>query len=62
MAESLVASAVALEQITLDGDVTYWVESRPGEGGRSVIERRDAQGKIADITPQPFNARTRVHE
>ena len=24
--------------------------------------RRDAQGKIADVTPQPFNARTRVHE
>ncbi|HEY7022821.1 MAG TPA: S9 family peptidase [Ktedonobacterales bacterium] len=61
-AESLVANAVGLEQITLDGDVTYWVESRPGEGGRSVIVRRDAQGKTADITPQPFNARTRVHE
>ncbi len=61
-AESLVANAVGLEQITLDGDVTYWLESRPSEGGRSVIVRRDAQGKIADITPQPFNARTRVHE
>ncbi|HEX3270144.1 MAG TPA: S9 family peptidase, partial [Ktedonobacterales bacterium] len=61
-AESLVANAVGLEQITLDGDVTYWVELRPGEGGRSVIVRRDAQGKTADITPQPFNARTRVHE
>ena len=61
-AESLVASAVGLEQITLDGDVTYWVESRPSEGGRSVIVRRDAHGKIADVTPQPFNARTRVHE
>ena len=61
-AESLVASAVALEQITLDGDVTYWVESRPSEGGRSVIVRRDAQGKAGDMTPQPSNARTRVHE
>ena len=61
-AESLVANAVGLEQITLDGDVTYWVEMRPSEGGRNVIVRRDAQGKIADMTPQPFNARTRVHE
>jgi dipeptidyl aminopeptidase/acylaminoacyl peptidase len=61
-AESLVANAVGLEQITLDGDVTYWIELRPSEGGRSVIVRRDAQGKTADITPQPFNARTRVHE
>ncbi|HEY7095066.1 MAG TPA: S9 family peptidase [Ktedonobacterales bacterium] len=61
-AESLVASAVGLEQIALDGEVTYWIEQRPSEGGRSVIVRRDAQGKTADITPQPFNARTRVHE
>jgi dipeptidyl aminopeptidase/acylaminoacyl peptidase len=61
-AESLVANAVGLEQITLDGDVTYWVESRPSESGRSVIVRCEAQGKIADVTPQPFNARTRVHE
>ena len=61
-AESLVANAVGLEQITLDGDVTYWMEQRPSEGGRSVIVRRDAQGKTADVTPQPFNARTRVHE
>jgi dipeptidyl aminopeptidase/acylaminoacyl peptidase len=61
-AESLVANAVGLEQIALDGDVTYWVESRPGEDGRSVIVRRDVQGKTTDVTPQPFNARTRVHE
>jgi dipeptidyl aminopeptidase/acylaminoacyl peptidase len=61
-AKSLVANAVALDQIALDGDVTYWVESRPSEGGRSVVVRRDARGKTTDVTPQPFNARTRVHE
>jgi dipeptidyl aminopeptidase/acylaminoacyl peptidase len=61
-AKTLVANAVTLDQITVDGDATYWVESRPSEGGRSVIVRRDAHGKIADMTPQPFNARTRVHE
>jgi dipeptidyl aminopeptidase/acylaminoacyl peptidase len=61
-AEALVTNAVGLDQITLDGDVTYWIESRPSEGGRSVIVRRDARGKLADVTPQPFNARTRVHE
>jgi dipeptidyl aminopeptidase/acylaminoacyl peptidase len=61
-AETLVATAVTLDQIILDGDVTYWVETRPNEGGRSVVVRRDAHGKVADVTPQPFNARTRVHE
>src|SRR5262249_43830262 len=61
-AEALVTDAVGLDQITADGDVTYWIESRPSEEGRNVIVRRDAHGKIADVTPQPFNARTRVHE
>jgi dipeptidyl aminopeptidase/acylaminoacyl peptidase len=62
MAETLVADAITLDQITLDGDVTYWIEARPTEGGRSVIVRRDSHGNCVDVTPQPFNARTRVHE
>jgi dipeptidyl aminopeptidase/acylaminoacyl peptidase len=61
-AKSLVANAVGLDQIAISGPATYWVESRPSEGGRSVVVQRDAYGKIADVTPQPFNARTRVHE
>jgi dipeptidyl aminopeptidase/acylaminoacyl peptidase len=44
-----------------DGNV-YWVESRPHEGGRSVIVRRSASGAIDDIGPDDFDARTRVHE
>jgi len=32
-----------------------------GEGGRNVIVRRTTDGQT-DITPSPFNARTRVHE
>jgi len=34
---------------------------RPGEGGRNVIVRRTTDEQT-DITPSPFNARTRVHE
>jgi len=45
-----------------DGDDLYWIERRPLEEGRQVIVRRDAGGVISDITPTPFNARTRVHE
>ena len=41
---------------------TYWIERRPQEGGRKVIVRRSADGKISDVTPVGFNARTRVHE
>ena len=35
---------------------------RPTEGGRNIIVRRTPDGQIADTTPTPFNARTRVHE
>ena len=38
------------------------MEGRPDEGGRNVIVRAGADGRVADVTPPPFNARTRVHE
>jgi dipeptidyl aminopeptidase/acylaminoacyl peptidase len=57
-----VAEVVGLGEIRLDGEDIYWAEMRPGEGGRSVIVRRAADGTISDQTPPPFNARTRVHE
>jgi dipeptidyl aminopeptidase/acylaminoacyl peptidase len=59
----LVAGAeIGLEQVRLDGDDIYWIERRPQEGGRKVIVRRSPDGKIADVTPAGFNARTCVHE
>jgi dipeptidyl aminopeptidase/acylaminoacyl peptidase len=59
----LIASAVlGLGQTVLDGDDVYWLELRPHEGGRSVIVRRRGDGTTADVTPPPFNVRTRVHE
>src|SRR5258708_7296421 len=58
----IVAATISLDQVVLDGADIYWVEGRPAEGGRNVIVRRTPDGHIADITPAPFNARTRVHE
>ncbi len=52
----------ALGQIILDGDDVYWSEMRPAEGGRYVVVRRTSDGRRIDVTPLPFNARTRVHE
>jgi dipeptidyl aminopeptidase/acylaminoacyl peptidase len=40
----------------------YWLESRPNEGGRSVLVRRGPDGRIDDLTPTPLNVSTRVHE
>ncbi len=58
----IVSGTVGLGQIAIDGDDIYWVEGRPSEAGRSVIVRRTPDGKISDVTPPPFNVRTRVHE
>lgn len=60
--ELIVAGTVGLTDIAAHGDDIYWVESRPMERGRNVIVRCDAAGHISDITPAPYNARTRVHE
>jgi len=46
----------------VDGGDVYWLEGRPNEGGRNVVVLRTPDGRTEDVTPQPLNARTRVHE
>ncbi|MEG4347966.1 S9 family peptidase [Microcoleus sp. A003_D6] len=58
----IVSGTVGLGQIAIDGDDIYWVEGRPSEAGRSVLVRRTPDGTISDVTPPPFNVRTRVNE
>ena len=58
----IVRGVVGLAEVTIDGGDIYWLESRPGEGGRNVIVLLTPEGRIEDVTPEPFNARTRVHE
>ncbi len=54
--------SVRFGQVALDGEDIYWVETRPSEGGRSVIVRHTPGGQTVDLNPPPYNARTRVHE
>src|SRR6516162_4855003 len=61
-ADLIASGTVGLEQVVLDGADIYWIEARPAEAGRNVIVRRTPDGKTADVTPPPFNARSRVHE
>jgi dipeptidyl aminopeptidase/acylaminoacyl peptidase len=58
----IVKGSIGIGMIGLDGADVYWIEMRPSEGGRYVIVRRTPEGQTTDVTPQPFNARTRVHE
>ncbi len=58
----IVSGTIGLGGITVDGEDIYWLEGRASEGGRNVIVRRTPNGNMTDITPKPFNTRTRVHE
>ena len=60
--DEAVGGAIGLAEPWLDGDDTYWLEGRPSEGGRLVLVRASPDGTSTDLTPPPFNVRTRVHE
>jgi dipeptidyl aminopeptidase/acylaminoacyl peptidase len=45
----------------IDG-IRWWLEGRPGESGRQVLIRRELDGSQTRMTPEGFNARSRVHE
>ena len=58
----IVRGVVGLKGLALDGQDVYWLESRPGEGGRNAIVCHSPDGRTEDVTPRSFSARTRVHE
>jgi len=60
--ERIVAQSITLSEVWLDDGYVYWLEGRPQEQGRNVVVRAGADGQPTDVTPPPYNARTRVHE
>lgn len=60
--EKVFSDMVVLSETRAVGNMTYWLELRPWEGGRTVLVRRDQEGKQKDMTPEGFDVRTRVHE
>jgi dipeptidyl aminopeptidase/acylaminoacyl peptidase len=61
-AEQLARSAVGLADLQVHDGAIYWRESRPAEGGRQVLMRRDRDGVLEQLTPPGFDVRTRAHE
>src|SRR3984885_13911978 len=47
---------------TVIGGEVWWQEGKPEEGGRVTVVQRSAGGKLTDLLPAPWSARTRVHE
>jgi dipeptidyl aminopeptidase/acylaminoacyl peptidase len=60
--ERLTDRVVFLGEPRGEGGVRWWIEGRPDEGGRQVLIRRDPDGTLTRLTPEGFNARSRVHE
>lgn len=61
-AAAAAGASIGLSEVSCVGESVYWLESRPQEGGRSVIVRRVPGREAADLTPPGYDARTRVHE
>ena len=60
--ELLTRGAVSFGEITARDGLRWWLEGRPDESGRQVLVRRELDGTIERLTPEGFNARTRVQE
>ncbi|QBJ95970.1 S9 family peptidase [Rhodococcus sp. ABRD24] len=61
-AADLAASGHPVDSGCFVGDQVWWSELRPTENGRIAIRRLDDDGRVIDVLPAPWNARTRVHE
>ena len=48
-------------ELRAKGDALFWTESRPEEAGRATLIMRTGDS-VGELTPAPFNPRSRVHE
>lgn len=60
--DMLTAGALRFDELDVDGDDLYWVESRPDEQGRYAAMRYSAAGEMSEVTTPEHSARTLVHE
>ena len=60
--ELAASTAGTIDWPLADGDILYWIETRPTEGGRSAVVALAPDGTRRDLLPAPINVRSRVHE
>ena len=60
-ADVMLSAFVSFSELAWRNGTFFWLEGRPTEAGRSALVRY-ADGTKQDLTPEPFNARSRVHE
>ena len=60
-ADLAAARFVSFSDLKFSGGRHYWLEQRPGEGGRSALVAANGRRR-RDLTPAPMNVRSRVYE
>ena len=60
--EMLTQGALRFDELDVDGDDLFWVESRPDEQGRYAAMRYTTAGELSEVTTSDLSARTLVHE
>ncbi len=61
--DDLTTASKALSGVRIDRTQLYWLETRPDQGGRTSIWRRELSGgQPIELTPAPAYVRSRVHE
>jgi dipeptidyl aminopeptidase/acylaminoacyl peptidase len=60
-AEFITTGVTGLSALASHDDALYWLESRPAEAGRTTLMTLH-DGAIKELTPAPYNVRSRVHE
>ncbi|HEY8473940.1 MAG TPA: prolyl oligopeptidase family serine peptidase [Natronosporangium sp.] len=61
-AADLTAATRRLGFPALVGEEIWWTEDRPDQAGRTTVLARRADGRIEELLPAPWGARSRVHE
>ena len=61
-ARDLVTGSSQPVETWAEAGVTWWSQTRPDQGGREEIRRRESDGSVTGPLPERWNARTRVHE
>lgn len=61
--DMLIGGTTPLREPGSDGETIYWLEGRPAESGRTTLIRyTPGNGERVEMTPNPFDVRSRAHE
>ena len=59
--ERVAGATAGVGEPRLCGGPLYWLENRPDEGGRVTLLKAEGESRW-ELTPAPYNVRSRVHE